>query len=286
MSYDIKGLAEQLLVGAYDLHTHSSPSPFPRAQDGMELIREADRAQMAGIMLKSHYEPTAARAALINLYSGCSTKAFGGLVLNWPVGGLNPYAVENALEMGAKIIWMPTRDAQNSLCFGNMSGDFFQRPGISILDENGRLKDSVYDIMDIIVRRGAVLATGHISPQESLVLCREGRRRGVRMVLTHPEFPRTFIPAQTQNEIADLGVIIEKNWFNVAQGRVTIQEMANTIRLIGSERCFIATDRGQKGLPSPVSELKRFIAELLQAGLTPPELKNLVQTVPKSIVMD
>lgn len=284
MKHDMAARAESLLVGAYDLHIHSAPSAFPRAQDGFELIKDADRAGMAGVMLKSHYEPTALRAALINQYSGCSAKAYGGLALNWPVGGLNVYAVENALKVGAKIIWMPTRDARNSLCFGNMEGDFFDRPGIGVLKEDGTLKDCVYEIMDAVKRYDAVLATGHISPAEAVLLCQEGRKRGVRMILTHPEFPRTFVEAQVQKELADLGVLIEKNWFNIAQGRVTVEEMAATIRLVGCERCYIATDRGQKGLPSPVSEMKRFIQELLQAGLTEQELKHLVQIVPKSIV--
>lgn len=276
--------SKELMAGAYDLHVHTAPSAFPRCQDGFQLVREADEAGMAGVMLKSHYESTAVRAELINRYSGCRARAYGGLALNWPAGGLNVYAVENALKVGAKIIWMPTRDAANSLCFGNMEGDFFDRKGISVLNENGGLKDAVYEIMDAVKRYDAVLATGHISPQESLVLCREGCTRGVRMILTHPEFPRTTVPAETQKELADLGVLIEKNWYNIAQKSVTAEKMAATIRLVGSSRCYIATDRGQKGLPTPVSEFRRFIQTLLQTGLTQDELRDLAQVVPASIV--
>lgn len=53
------------------------------------LLEEAGRAGMAGIMLKSHYESTIARAILANIHCASCTKAYGGLVLNWPVGGLN-----------------------------------------------------------------------------------------------------------------------------------------------------------------------------------------------------
>lgn len=286
MSLDMSAEADELMVGAYDLHTHSSPSPFPRAQDGIEMIRDAEKAGMAGLMLKSHYEPTAVRASLVNLYSGCRAKAYGGLVLNWPVGGLNIYAVENALQVGAKIIWMPTRDAANSLCFGNMDGDFFDRPGIRVTDTAGKLLDCVYDIMDAVKRAGAFLATGHISPEESLLLCREGRARGVNMILTHPEFPRTYLDASTQKELADLGVLVEKCWYNIAQGRVTVEEMADHIRTVGSGRCFMSTDRGQRGLPGAVSELKHFIQTMLEVGLTRQELRDMCQIVPKSIVMD
>lgn len=281
---DFSALAAELMVGAYDMHVHSAPSAFPRAKDGFELVKEAEQAGMAGVMLKSHYESTATRAALINQYSGCKAKAIGGLTLNWPVGGLNVYAVENALKVGAKIIWMPTRDSSNSLQFGNMEGDFFDRKGISAVDENGKLKDCVYEIMDAVKRYDASLATGHLSPEESVLLCREGRKRGVRMILTHPEFPRTFMEAPIQKEMADIGVLVEKTWFNIAQGRVTAAEMAATIQMVGSGHVFLATDRGQAGLPSPVSEYKRFLEALLQEGITEAQLRDMAQIVPKSIV--
>ena len=67
--WDYSTAAEELLRGAYDLHVHSLPSVFAREQDGMEIIREAGKAGMAGVLLKSHYEPTALRAELINRYS-------------------------------------------------------------------------------------------------------------------------------------------------------------------------------------------------------------------------
>lgn len=276
--------AQELLVDGYDLHVHTAPSAFSRELDCFELVREANDAKMAGVMLKSHYESTALRAALVNRYSGCKTKAYGSIALNWPVGGLNVYAVENALQVGAKIIWLPTRDAANSLCFGDMEGDFFQREGITVLDGDGRLKPVVYDIMEAVKKHGAFLATGHISPKESVLLCREGRQRGVRMILTHPEFCRTMIAADIQAEMADIGVLIEKNWFNVAAGMVSIEQMAANIRRVGTHRAYIATDRGQKGCPRPVQELKRFILALLKQGFSAEQIRDLVQIVPKSIV--
>jgi hypothetical protein len=104
------------------------------------------------------------------------------------------------------------------------------------------------------------------------------------MILTHPEFPRTFIEPAVQKEMADLGVFIEKNWLNIVMGRVTVQEMAAAIRLVGSGRTYIATDRGQRGQPSPVSEFRRFIQELLQAGLSPEEIRDMAQRVPEAIL--
>lgn len=276
--------AWELMVGGYDLHVHTAPSAFSRALDSWELVHEASRAGMAGVMLKSHYESTAIRAELINRYSNCTAKAYGGIALNWPAGGLNVYAVENALKVGAKIVWMPTRDSANSLEFGNMPGDFFERKGISILTPDEKLKSEVYEIMDTVKKYGATLATGHLSPKESVLLCQEGRKRGVRMILTHPEFLRTKVPAYLQKELADVGVLIEKNWFNVVQGAVSIQQMVQTILDVGTSKTFITTDRGQSGEPHPTPELHHFICELLEQGLTEAQIRDMVCFVPKSIV--
>lgn len=268
-----KELAKELISGSYDLHTHTIPSAFPRALDDLELVREAEDVHMAGVMIKAHYGCTAARAALINRVSGCHARAFGGLALNWPTGGLNPYSVENALRMGASVIWMPTRDSRHCLSYGDMDGDFFSRPGITILDENGRLKPVVYEIMEIIKKYDSWLATGHLSPEESVLLCREGRNAHVNMILTHPEWDRTKIPGSIQAELADLGVLIEKNWLNLAEGSVSPEEMAQNIRLAGVHSVYLATDRGQYAAEHPAQAMLLFIETLLSLGFTPKEIR-------------
>ncbi len=274
----------ELLKGACDLHMHAAPSPFNRLMDDFELVCQADQAGMAGIMLKSHYESTAARAQLVNRHSGVQAKAYGGIVLNWPVGGLNPYAVENALKRDAKIVWMPTRDSRNSLKMGDMPGDFFKREGITALDENGELKPVVLEIMDIVKKYDAALATGHLEPEESVKLCLEGCKRGVRMILTHPEFNRTVVSAETQAELARQGVWIEKCWYNIAENNCTAQEMADHIRTVGAEHCFLSTDRGQGNREAPVEGMTRFLTTLLEQGLTEGEIRAMVSDVPSKIL--
>lgn len=81
-------IVSTLLAGAYDLHIHSAPSHFPRQWDDFEIVEQAAACAMAGVLLKSHYEPTGARAAMVNRrLSGLSTKAYGAVALNHPVGG-------------------------------------------------------------------------------------------------------------------------------------------------------------------------------------------------------
>ena len=89
---------------------------------------------------------------------------------------------------------------------------------------------------------------------------------------------------ETQKELADLGVLVEKNWFNVAQKAVSIYQMAENIRYVGAERCYIATDRGQYGMPSPTEEFRRFIGALLEQGMSEEELSFLARKNPERII--
>ncbi len=131
------------LTGAYDLHVHANPELFLRIGDDLDLARHASQSGLAGIMIKNHFESTVGRAALADrMVEG--TRVFGGLVLNWFTGGLNPLAAETALRMGARQIWMPTVDATaHAAAFGQTGGFTHQksglklpRPGISVLGED------------------------------------------------------------------------------------------------------------------------------------------------------
>lgn len=281
---DFRQQAMELIKGGYDLHVHPFPSHLERIQDDLEVIQAASKMGMAGIMIKNHYESTVSRTALVNRISGCPARAYGGIALNWPAGGLNPYAVESTLKMGGAFVWLPTRDAANCLRFGNMEGDFFHRPGISILDEKGNLLPVVFEIMEVVKRYNAVLATGHISTEESIAVCRAGRNMGVKMVFTHPEWSRTTASKEIQKEMADLGVMVEKNWMNIADGLCKTDVMMENIRAVGPERVYIATDRGQNNRETPGEGLIRFIETLLRYHFSEREIKAMVCQVPAYLV--
>ena len=49
MKEETAAQVSELLAGAYDLHVHTSPSVFPRMEDGFELVQEADAAGMLAL---------------------------------------------------------------------------------------------------------------------------------------------------------------------------------------------------------------------------------------------
>ncbi len=103
-----------ILKDGIEFHAHSSPSIFSRAQTGFEFAKEAESMELAGIVLKAHESSSVERALLVQQKID-GIKVAGGIVLNQPVGGLNPFAVEMSLKMGGKVIWMPTLGALNHL---------------------------------------------------------------------------------------------------------------------------------------------------------------------------
>ena len=98
------------VAGAIDMHCHPFPDLFPRLADDIDIAIAARDAGLKALMLKCHHESTVSRAYLIQrIVPGI--RVFGGVVLNSYVGGINPAAVEAALRLGGKEVWMPTIDA-------------------------------------------------------------------------------------------------------------------------------------------------------------------------------
>lgn len=284
MEYHFSDKAKELIVGGYDVHCHPGPSHFKRNTDDFELMQRADALGMGGVVLKSHYDPTGARAYLANKYSGAvKTKAYGSVALNWPVGGLNPYAVEANFKMGGKIVWMPTRDSHNCLQYGNMNGDFFNRPGIRAFDESGKLKPVIYEILEIIKSNNGILGTGHFYLDETIALCDAASEMGVKTVLTHPEWSRTKVPLEVQVELAHKGIIIEKLWENVRDKHVTPEYFFETMRTIGSQSIIWGTD-GAFGDFDPIQAVMDFIDNALQYGISENDIRRMLCENPAALL--
>ena len=102
----------ELVRGAFDLHIHIAPDTVERRIDDVGLARRFEEVGLGGFILKSHYNSTAERAAVVRgVVPGI--RAMGAIVLNRAVGGMNAIAVEIAAREGARTVWMPTVDSAN-----------------------------------------------------------------------------------------------------------------------------------------------------------------------------
>ena len=113
-------MAKVSLKGVCDMHVHTNPDLRLRAYNDFELAEAAVRVGARAIVIKSHQGFTANRAFLTNEYvkkvhGETNFTMFGSVTLNKVVGGINPSAVETALKLGAKVVWLPTQSAKNHL---------------------------------------------------------------------------------------------------------------------------------------------------------------------------
>lgn len=281
-----------LLEGAYEFHVHSAPSVFARKQTDWELIEDAKKAKMGGLVLKSHESSTVERAFLLNEKEP-AIHVFGGIVLNQHVGGLNPYAVETALKMGGKVVWFPTLSAgqhqqyfkkkQTKLFNGN---PLLSEATISISD-NDHLIDEVKDIIHLIKEYDAVLATGHMSLKEQYCVVHAAKEAGVeKIVIQHADMGISKIPLEDQRYFASLGYTIEKCFLACSSdfNDLTVEDMAKTIEMIGYESCILVTDYGQPHHEAPVYAMSRFVEELLSNGIKEEQVRRMLRDNPRSLL--
>ena len=282
-----------LLQGAYDMHVHSAPDVLPRKFDDTVMARHAAEAGLAGFVIKNHYAPTAGRAMDIR-EAVPGVHVFGGLVLNNAVGGLNPIAVDIAGRMGNKVVWMPTVDAANEL--ENIAGQLdesklpywmsiaraMRAKGIGgepirVVDGAGKATHATRQCLEIIAEYDMVLATGHVNPHEELEpLIKAAREAGVqRIVVTHPEFPTTYLTADEQSALAKYDVFFERCFTQPYTKKVEWQVVYDNIRTVGPASTILSTDLGQSTAPWVEEGLAMFIANLLDAGFSETEIQTM-----------
>ncbi len=265
------------LEGAVDLHLHSAPDVRPRRLDDLTLARQAAAAGMRAVLLKSHHTLTADRAAIVDgLVDG--VHVFGGLALNEAVGGLNPAAVEAALALGAREIWMPTLSAANHLWAAGTP-----YAGISVLDEGGALKPVVFEILALIAQADVILGTGHLSVREIQRLVPAARAASVkRIMITHPELSVVNMPIAMQLDLAGFDVFFERCLIaTVFPGTMLpLSAIAAAVQELGPETTVMATDFGQPENLAPVDGLREYIAGMMEMGVSQAAIDRMTRINP------
>lgn len=254
------------LSGFFDAHIHTAPDVRPRSLTDLDAACDAAEAGMAGVLVKSHVTCTADRAALAE-QAVPGVRVIGALVLNREVGGINPSAVEAALNLGAREVWLPTFSAR---------GRGFDPVGIVVVDEAGRLLPPVLEVLRLVAESDVALGTGHLSVPEIVTVVREARRLGLKkIVVTHPDSAVVAMPVAVQREIAGPGVWFERCYIAALEPRpsATLAELAQRIRALGPASTVISTDLGQVGNPRPVDGFRAYVSGLLSEGLTQEEIR-------------
>ena len=270
---------EDLLQGVIDIHIHTNPDVRVRRLSDLLLAAEARRVGARAIVIKSHLVTTMDRAAIAR-EAVPGIDVFGGIVLNPHVGGLNALAVETAIKLGAKIVWLPTSFSSNER---NRQG---KSDGVETV-ANGKVLPALLPILKIIADADVALATGHLTPAETLVVVEEARKQGVgKIVVNHPEWMTVDMSIDEQKRLAQFDVFFERCYARNVGGKYdkNFRRNLDAMEALGFESTIVATDGGQVENPMWSEALAEYIGFLLQAGVPQAAIDRMTKLNPARVL--
>lgn len=280
-----------LLEGVCDIHLHCLPDSRERSVNEYGFMRDAMKAGYRAVMFKSNDFSCHDRAYLIR-QALPEAECFGSLCMNRVHGDkVNVFAARKAVETSGglcRCIWMPTLDAVYQY-----RSEGRKETGIPVLDDRGQVLPEVVQVMEICAEADIIFATGHSSPEESLVLLRRAREIGLkRVVVTHANSSIWTMTTDQIKQCIDLGTFIEYCYLPCLWGegtkmpqyqRQSLEEFVSFVR-IDPTRSFISTDLGQAVMPHPVEGMRDCIMKLQAAGVPPHDIDRLVRTNPAWLI--
>jgi hypothetical protein len=282
------------MTGAIDMHFHPAPCLFPRLATDHEIAEAADKAGFSGLLLKCHHESTVTRAKVLQK-EFTRMHIFGGIVLNSYVGGINPKAVEAALKLGGKEVWLPTIDsAYHAKVHGSTgvydvqvaAGEKKAELGISAV-QGGALTLEAKEVCLLVAQHNAILGTCHQSYEELKVIIAEARRLGVeKILLTHPFFRVPGLTLEQTIELVGKGAIAEFGYCTVSPmwAYKSIPQIADAIKAIGAKNCILISDAGQRSNPMPPEALRIFVQGLFECGISEADLDIMIRHNPAKLL--
>jgi hypothetical protein len=300
------GLTDPSLVGAIDVHLHVDPDSATggpvRAMDVFDAAKLAMARGMRGFVYKTHQDTSSASGAyMVRKHVSPTFDIFARMASNYATGGINPAALEHFTQIKggwARIYEMPTRDSITATTRpGSMERENLARnrpwmllmpaetPPYIAVSKNGELLPEVKHLIGVLAKirtidsQGRmVLATGHATPEEHLLLAREGRQQGLQVLLTHPgDIPQ--LP-----EAARLGAFAELTVSQVYRTDARAAAAAAMVRKIGAEHLIVSTDCGQTGNVYPTDCLALAARRLRAHGVTQRELDLMYKVNPAKLL--
>lgn len=290
----------KILQQAVDLHIHIGPEIIPRKFTLPELV-DYEKRKLRGVGVKNHFFPTIAMEK--PLAQDGNPFVINSVVLNHYVGGFNPDIIRASAELSEKpiIVWFPTLHTEKFL-----QSQKFEIPEewidlkmrerlklrrtekikpLSVFDE-GKISKEVENVLYSLKENGAILATGHLSWQESYELVKFAVEKvGIEeVIITHPIYQKIDMPVDIQKDLAKLGAVIEHCYSMYSIDKIPMDRIARQIKDVGADNCILSSDVGQTFSKSPSESLAEFIFLLEREGVTESEIKTMLIQNPTRLV--
>ena len=209
---------------------------------------------------------------------------FGSITMNKVIGGINPVAVETALKLGAKVVWLPTASARNHIEKLNLD----MKKCVEVV-RDGKVVPEMNDVFQLVKDYDAVLGTAHVSPEECFVVVEAARKAGVKkIVVTHPEWWLVNMSVEDQvRMVKDYDVILERCYAqNMGGGKYKSNLPSNLeiIQTVGYEHVMVDTDGGQVENPHWELALQEYMQYLVDHGIPEEQVYHMTHTIPAGLL--
>jgi hypothetical protein len=299
--------------GAIDLHCHAHEGQ----QDALALAKLASESGMRGILYKSigttrkgrsPADDVAALASELRRWADANNvdpiDCWAGYVTAGD--GKEPSAakVREQIDAGVKAVWFPVHNHANTLNIVGgrhiwwdkaadpaahtepLTWDEALRRGFYLLDENGRLKDEVCEIIRIVQGCDVALFFGHATRKEQCAIADFGDSIGFeRMVIDHPYSPFINLTIDEMREFAQRGVTMNFTYDELSPLLgVDPAKMYAAIRAVGPEHCTLSSDAGEALFPNSVECMRLIRGYMAAFGMSKAELDMLCVSNPARVV--
>jgi hypothetical protein len=176
-----------------------------------------------------------------------------------------------------RVVWMPTFDAENHV---RKSGE--KRPFVSVT-RDGRLLPEVREVLALVAKHDLTLGTGHLSPDEVLLVIAEARKTGVRrIVVTHAMLTPVGMDVEHMRRTLAAGTFVEfvYNALIGANKAFEIGAYAEAIRAVGPDNVVLTSDLGQAANPLHPDGYATFLRLLRGRGFSQAELDRMSKVNP------
>jgi hypothetical protein len=176
----------------------------------------------------------------------------------------------------------------NPDAFPHPAVDLLPEQAIAVAGENGELTESARQVLELVAEADAVLASGHLSPEDiEMAFEAAVAAGGRRLLLNHPNFIVEASPAVAERLVA-LGAYVEHNLSLYDEDskfhRWPVEVLAGWIEDIGAEHTILASDLGQKGNPLPFDSYLKVCERLLDCGVQEQDVRRIAVDNPARLL--
>lgn len=308
----------ELMDGLVDIHVHGAPAGgwLAGRPTVVHTTMEASKQKVGALVFKDHNTMSCNFSQMVNEAFDIikdekakqgeedfqPTKLYGGIVLNYPVGGLNPAAVTTALGYGdCKEVWLPSTSSKWQLDNIAKEQGTMNSTGIAV-SENGELLPEMKEVLDIMADynnnsagQRVALSACHVSNAEKFDVLRYIKKKGmdIDVIIDHVTQELTIATEEEFLEMIDLGAYLEfaetscVPWTGMQDWIINFDFSFNLIKSLinkkGTDHLLLCSDSGQ---PSHefVPGWRSFLKTLLAQGVSHQHVREMSCDIPKKLI--